>query len=44
MLSPASGTFTVVDDESGKTLGTFVGRNPKLEVQVTRHLLLEVSR
>jgi alpha-galactosidase len=35
--------FTVLDYENGKTLGTVEGQNPKLRVDFTEHLLIEVS-
>jgi len=39
-----TGTFSVLDYESGKNLGTVAGQNPKLPVEFTKHLLLEVSK
>jgi alpha-galactosidase len=39
-----SGKFRVVDYENGKDLGTVESQNPKLHVEFTEHLLLEVSK
>jgi hypothetical protein len=44
MLSFVSGKFTVLDYESGKTLGTVAGQNPTLKVQLSQHLLLEMGK
>jgi hypothetical protein len=44
MLSAVSGKFTVLHYESGKTLGTVAGQNPKLKVQLSQHLLRKVSK
>jgi alpha-galactosidase len=39
-----AGTFSVVDYENAKNLGTVETRNPKLSVEFAGHLLLEVSK
>ncbi|PYU92588.1 MAG: hypothetical protein DMG25_11790 [Acidobacteria bacterium] len=38
------GKYRVVDYENGKDLGAIDGRSPKLAVEFTHHLLLEVSK
>jgi hypothetical protein len=41
-LSP--GKYQVVNYENASTLGSVQANNPRLEVQFTNHLLLEVSK
>lgn len=38
-----AGKFKVIDYENNQTLGTVESQNPKLRVDFTEHLLLEVS-